>query len=74
MSLGDLFFKVRQSGAPFGIDDKKGLELTEIVSKALTTGGASTAEKNATILQLGQALGSGVLQGDELRSLKENAG
>ncbi len=74
LSLGDLFFKVRQSGAAFGIDDKKGLELTEIVSKALTTGGASTAEKNATILQLGQALGSGVLQGDELRSLKENAG
>ncbi|WP_303669352.1 tape measure protein [Selenomonas ruminantium] len=74
LSLGDLFFKVRQSGAAFGIDDQKGLELTEIVSKALTTGGASTAEKNATILQLGQALGSGVLQGDELRSLKENAG
>ena len=46
---------------------------TNLVAKAMKAGGASTAEQQAAILQLGQALGSGVLQGDELRSLRENA-
>ena len=43
------------------------------MSKSLTIGGASTAEAQSTILQLGQALGSGFLMGDELNSLNENA-
>ena len=46
---------------------------TNLVAKAMKAGGAGVAEQQAAILQLGQALGSGVLQGDELRSLKENA-
>ena len=36
-------------------------------------GGAAASEQAAGILQLSQALGSGLLQGDELRSLRENA-
>ena len=74
LGIGDLFFKVQRAGSRFGFTQKDSLDIAEIVSKALTTGGASTAEKNATILQLGQALSSGTLQGDELRSLDENAG
>lgn len=46
---------------------------TETVSKAMNVSGATTAEANATIIQLGQALGAGVLNGDELRSIRENA-
>lgn len=46
---------------------------TEIVNKAFKAGGAATSEQIAGILQLSQALGSGILQGDELRSLRENA-
>ncbi|WP_181394304.1 tape measure protein [Ochrobactrum sp. POC9] len=46
---------------------------TNLVSKAFKAGGASAQEQAASIIQLGQALGSGVLQGDELRSLRENA-
>lgn len=46
---------------------------TEIVNKAFKAGGAAASEQAAGILQLGQAIGSGVLQGDELRSLRENA-
>lgn len=46
---------------------------TNLVAKAMKAGGASVQEQQAAILQLGQALGSGVLQGDELRSIKENA-
>lgn len=46
---------------------------TELVSKAMKAGGASTQEQQSAIQQLGQALTSGVLQGDEFRSLRENA-
>lgn len=46
---------------------------TEVVSKAFKAGGAAASEQAAGILQLGQALGSGFLQGDELRSIRENA-
>lgn len=46
---------------------------TDLVSKAFKAGGAAAQEQAAGILQLGQALGSGTLQGDELRSLRENA-
>lgn len=46
---------------------------TDIVAKSLKAGGASAQEQTAALIQLGQAIGSGFLQGDELRSLRENA-
>lgn len=46
---------------------------TDIVAKSLKAGGASAQEQQASLIQLGQAIGSGILQGDELRSLRENA-
>jgi tape measure domain-containing protein len=49
------------------------LRLTELVTKSFVTSGASTQEAASAALQLSQALASGVLQGDELRSIRENA-
>ena len=72
-SLGDLYFKVARASKKMGFAMKDNLRVTETVSKALSVGGASAAEANSTILQLGQALGSGKLQGDELHALNENA-
>lgn len=69
----DLFFKLSQSSKQTGLSTEENLKLTETVNKALAVGGASTQEAQATVLQLSQALGSGLLQGDELRSLRENA-
>ena len=71
--IGDLYYKTALSAKQFGISQEDLLRMTDIVSKSLTIGGADTAQQKATILQLSQALGSGVLQGDELRSLRENA-
>lgn len=71
--LGDLYYKTALSATRFGASQEDVLRLTDIVSKSLIIGGADTAQQKATILQLSQALGSGVLQGDELRSLRENA-
>ena len=44
-----------------------------IVQKQMTVAGASTQEASNAMLQLSQALGSGVLRGDELNSIFEQA-
>ena len=71
--LGDLYYKTALASKRFGASQEDVLKLTDIVSKSLVIGGADTTQQKSTILQLSQALGSGVLQGDELRSLRENA-
>jgi len=48
-------------------------EITELVSKSLKIGGATAKETTSSLLQLSQALSSGLLRGDEFRSLSENA-
>lgn len=45
----------------------------ETLNKLLILGGKTTQERMSTMLQFSQALQAGVLQGDELRSLRENA-
>lgn len=45
----------------------------ENIQKMFAIGGTGTAQQQASLLQLSQALGSGKLQGDEFRSIAENA-
>lgn len=49
------------------------IRFQEIMAKAYTVGGASAAEQHSSMYQMVQALGSGILQGDELRSIREGA-
>lgn len=49
------------------------VKFTETLQKMFKIGGAGTAEQSAAILQITQAIGSGRLQGDEFRSIMENA-
>ena len=72
-SSADLVFKLGRASNQTGLNMEQNLKVAETVNKALTIGGASTTETQATVLQLSQALSSGTLQGDELRSLNENA-
>ena len=46
---------------------------SELIQKQMTIAGASTQEASNAMLQLSQALGSGVLRGDELNSIFEQA-
>ncbi len=69
----DLYARLIRSASGVAKSEAEIASATNIVSKAFKAGGASAAEQASGILQLGQALGSGVLQGDELRSLRENA-
>ena len=69
----DLYTRVARSTQDLGKSQSDILKFTEIVNKSLVISGASAENSKSAIIQLGQALGSGVLQGDELRSILENA-
>lgn len=49
------------------------VQFAELVNKQFTIAGASSTEASNAFLQLTQALGSGVLRGDELNSIFEQA-
>jgi tape measure domain-containing protein len=55
-----------------GATNEQVLALVRTVQQAGIVAGASTSETTSTVMQLGQALASGKLQGDELRSILEN--
>jgi tape measure domain-containing protein len=69
----DLYSRLLRSAGQVGASQTEVATATDIVAKSFKAGGAAAQEQAAGILQLGQALGSGFLQGDELRSLRENA-
>ncbi|WP_343711912.1 tape measure protein [Inquilinus sp.] len=72
-TTADLYQRLKIATSDLGTADSDVLRLTETVVKSFKASGASTAEFQASVIQLGQALGSGVLQGDELRSIREQA-
>ncbi len=49
------------------------IHFTELMQKSFRVGGASTMEQQAGMYQLTQAMAAGRLQGDEFRSIMENA-
>ncbi len=55
-----------------GASSKELLGINEAVSKSLVVNGSSAAETSSFLLQFGQAMGSGVLQGDEFRAMMES--
>ncbi|MGB3044537.1 MAG: tape measure protein [Xanthobacteraceae bacterium] len=69
----ELYARILRSTADVADSEKEVASATEIVNKAFKAGGAGASEMAAGILQLSQGLSSGVLQGDELRSVRENA-
>ncbi len=69
----DLYARLSRAGDQLGMSQEQLLRITETVNKAIKAGGGSSTEAASTVLQLGQALGSGVLQGDELRAIRENS-
>lgn len=68
-----LFTKLSMATSDLGKSQAQVLRVTDSVAKALKISGASTEESASAMLQLGQALASGKIQGDELRALSESA-
>ncbi len=73
VEYADLYARIMRNSKGVAKSEQEVADATNIVSKAFAVGGAAASEQAAGVLQLGQALGSGVLQGDELRSIRENA-
>lgn len=69
----EVFNRLNQSLLQMGGTQNDTLNLTDLLAKAIRVSGASAVEAKSAMLQFGQALGSGKLAGDELRSLLENA-
>lgn len=49
------------------------IAFTELIQKSFKVGGSSSMEQSSALLQLTQAMSAGKLQGDEFRSIMENA-
>lgn len=73
-STGEAFVRVSKATRDLGLSQSDTLKLTETMNKAIAMSGATGSEASAGLLQLTQALQSGVLQGDEFRSVNENLG
>nr|DAY21019.1 MAG TPA: Tail tape measure [Caudoviricetes sp.] len=70
-ATADLISKIGQTGAIKGNDNQ--IEFAEKVNKMLKIGGGTASMNESALLQLSQSLSSGVMQGDEFKSLMENA-
>ena len=61
------------AGQTFNGNMDKAIAFNELMAKTYTIGGASDKEQASSMYQLVQAMGAGVLAGDELRSVREGA-
>lgn len=72
-STAELFTSVARNAQELKKSTKDILLFTEDVSNAMLLGGGDASSQQAALVQLGQALGSGTLRGDELNSIMEQA-
>jgi tape measure domain-containing protein len=70
--VAKLYEKASRSAQQFGISQGQVSQITLGFAQSIRLSGASTQEAYASLVQFGQALASGRLQGDEFRSLMEN--
>lgn len=77
MGYTDMMTNVSKSmalaGNSFDNNTNKAIRFQEIMAEAYAVGGASAQEMSSSMYQMIQALGSGTLAGDELRSVREGA-
>lgn len=69
----DLYTSLARSTDSLGVSQDDLLQVTESINKALIISGTSASSAQAALVQLGQAFSSGVLRGEELNSVLEQA-
>ena len=69
----ELYSKLERSTRTLGISQNRLLNLTDSINKSFLISGATIAESSGAIRQLGQALSSGALRGEEFNSIAEQA-
>jgi tape measure domain-containing protein len=71
-SYVDLYSRMLRVSGKMAASEEDVARATQIVTRSFKAGGAAASEQSAGVMQLGQAL-NGILGGDELRSVRENA-
>jgi tape measure domain-containing protein len=72
-STSALYARLARSSDQLGLSEQELYQITTSLNQAFAVSGAGIQETSSAVLQLGQGLASGRLQGDELRSIMENA-
>ncbi|OFV39643.1 phage tail protein [Neisseria sp. HMSC15C08] len=72
-STANLYVSTSRALKDYGYTQQEILQFTEATNNAMTIGGVGAQQQAAALMQLSQALGSGVLQGDEFKSIAEAA-
>lgn len=67
----ELYARLQRSTEQLGLSQKEVLDLTAGVSQSFQIFGATSQEASSAVIQFGQALASGALRDDELRSVLE---
>ncbi|HEX2242743.1 MAG TPA: tape measure protein [Gammaproteobacteria bacterium] len=71
-STAVLYARIARNAAELGLTQQQLLDVTRTVNQAIQVSGGTASEASAGVVQFAQALASGVLRGDELRSMMEN--
>lgn len=66
-----IYEKVARNAAELNLNQAQVAEVTRLTSEAMQLGGQAAGTQADALTQLGQALGSGVLRGDEFNSVME---
>lgn len=69
----ELYTRAARSGKELGASQQQILDFTDGIGVALAVSGTSAAQASGALLQLGQALGSGVVKAEEFNSVLEGA-
>jgi lambda family phage tail tape measure protein len=73
-AIASMYARLSMAAKSYGLSQQQVASITSATANALKVSGASAGEAAAVITQLSQALGSGVLRGDEFNSIMENGG
>ncbi|AVD60393.1 tape measure protein [Morganella morganii] len=72
-SIATLYSRLERAMRSAGLSGEELGQITTTISKAMTVSGATAAESEGALVQLSQALASGVLRGQEFNSMSEQA-
>lgn len=69
----ELYQRIASTTGALGVSQTEMIQVTESISKAMSASGVSAGAAAGALVQLGQAFASGVLRGQELNSVLEQA-
>lgn len=73
LANADAFARLQMASDQTNLSAEQNVAVLEAINKSMALSGTSAEDAKGAMIQFGQALASGVLQGDELRSMMERA-